>query len=141
MQGCVADAEFFAKLLSADGFVGAAEVFGDADDVLQIIDFALKMSARQGSLLVCCQSGISRSTATALTVCAALLGRGKEREAWALVLAARPQARPNRWIVELADRALGRNGKLAAAIEFTATRELALCQQLTPRNRVSFGKS
>ena len=117
------------------------QVLPTLDDVLQIIDFALKMSARQGSLLVCCQSGISRSTATALTVCAALLGRGKEREAWALVLAARPQARPNRWIVELADRALGRNGKLAAAIEFTATREIALCQQLTPRNRVSFGKS
>jgi len=29
-----------------------------------------------------------------------------------LVLAARPQARPNRWMVELADEALGRDGKL-----------------------------
>jgi hypothetical protein len=45
------------------------------------------------------------------------LGRGQEREAWALVLAARPQARPNRWIVELADEALVRDGKLAAAID------------------------
>ena len=99
------------------------------DDVLQIIDFAMKMSVHSGSLLVCCQSGISRSTATALTVCATLLGRGKEREAMAIVLAAKPQAKPNRWIVELADRALGRNGKLVAAIEFTAaTGELALCQ-------------
>ncbi len=94
------------------------------DDVLQIIDFALKMSSRPGTLLVCCQNGISRSTAIALTVCAALLGRGKEREAWALVLATRAQARPNRWIVELADRALGRNGKLAA-IESTAAAEIS----------------
>ena len=112
------------------------------DDVLQIIDFAVKISARPGSLLICCQSGISRSTAVALTVCATLLGRGKEPEAWARVLAAKPQAKPNRWIVELADRALGRNGKLAAAIEFTtATEKARSCQQLTPRNSVSFGKS
>lgn len=98
------------------------------DDVVEIIDFALKMSVSPGNLLVCCQSGISRSTAAALTVCAAVLGRGKEREAWDLVLAARPQARPNRWIVELADEALGRNGKLAAAIEFNTAekRKLAL---------------
>jgi HEAT repeat protein len=87
-------------------------VLATLDDVLQIIDFALKISARPGNLLVCCQSGISRSTAVALTVCAAVLGRGKEREAWAGVLAARSQARPNRWILELADEALGRNGKL-----------------------------
>ncbi len=97
------------------------------EDAIKIIDFALKISARPGKLLVCCQSGISRSTATALTVCAALLGRGKEREAWALVLAARPQASPNRWIVALADETLGRNGKLAGAIELTtATPELAI---------------
>ncbi|MEG4149095.1 HEAT repeat domain-containing protein [Microcoleus sp. Pol12B5] len=97
------------------------------EDVQKIIDFALKMSSQGGCLLICCQSGISRSTATALTVCAALLGRGKEREAWALVLAARPQAKPNRWMVHLADEALGRDGKLALAIELTtATPELAI---------------
>jgi HEAT repeat protein/predicted protein tyrosine phosphatase len=87
------------------------------EDVRNIIDFALKMSSPEGSLLVCCQEGISRSTAAALTVCATVLGRGKEREAWSLVLEARPQARPNRWIVELADEALARNGKLASAID------------------------
>lgn len=88
-------------------------ILATLDDVLQIIDFSRQISAHPGKLLVCCQSGISRSTAAALTVCAALLGRGKEREAWALVLAARAQARPNRWIVQLADEALGRNGKLS----------------------------
>jgi HEAT repeat protein/predicted protein tyrosine phosphatase len=87
------------------------------EDVLKIIDFALKISSPSGSLLICCQSGISRSTAVALTVCAAVLGRGKEREAWALVIAARPQARPNRWIVELADEALTRDGKLVSAMD------------------------
>lgn len=87
------------------------------EDVLKIIDFALQMPPQSGSLLVCCQSGISRSAAAALTVGAALLGRGKEQEAWALVLAARPGARPNRWMVELADEALVRDGKLVAAID------------------------
>lgn len=95
------------------------------EDVLKIIDFALKMSPHfgyaqcdaTGQLAVSSQEGISRSTAVALTVCAAVLGRGQEREAWALVLAARPQARPNRWIVELADEALARDGKLASAID------------------------
>jgi HEAT repeat protein/predicted protein tyrosine phosphatase len=87
------------------------------EDVAKAIDFALQISSPEGSLLVCCQEGISRSTAMALTVCAAILGRGKEREAWAIVLDARPQARPNRWIVELADEALARNGKLVAAID------------------------
>ena len=97
------------------------------EDVIKIIDFALNISARPGNLLVCCESGISRSTAAALTVCAALLGRGKEQEAWAVVLAARPQAKPNRWMVELADEALGRDGKLALAIEFTIVNpELAI---------------
>ena len=103
------------------------QILPTLEDVLKIIDFALKMSSQGGSLLICCQSGISRSTATALTVCAALLGRGKEREAWASVLAARPQAKPNRWMVHLADEALGRDGKLALAIELTtATPELAI---------------
>jgi len=95
------------------------------EDAIKIIDFALKMSARPGNLLVCCPSGISRSAAAALTVCAAVLGRGKEREAWALVLAAKPEARPNRWMVELADQALGRDGKLALAIESTAATEIS----------------
>ncbi|MEG3967618.1 HEAT repeat domain-containing protein [Microcoleus sp. T2B6] len=105
------------------------QILPTLEDILKIIDFALKISSQGGSLLICCQSGISRSTATALTVCAALLGRGKEREAWALVLAARPQAKPNRWMVHLADEALGRDGKLALAIELTtATPELAIAK-------------
>jgi predicted protein tyrosine phosphatase len=46
-----------------------------------------------------------------------LLGAGKEEEALAHVLAARPQAVPNRWIVELADEALGREGKLVEVVQ------------------------
>lgn len=87
------------------------------EDVLKVIDFARQISPLGGNLPICCQCGISRSTAVALTVCAALLGRGKEREAMALVRASCKKARPNRWIVELADEALGRDGKLASAID------------------------
>ncbi|NJK76242.1 MAG: PBS lyase [Microcoleus sp. SU_5_6] len=87
------------------------------EDVLKVIDFALQMLPQQTTLLVCCQSGMGRSAACALTACAAVLGRGKERESWDLVLAAKPQVMPNQWIVELADEALGRGGKLAAATD------------------------
>lgn len=41
-----------------------------------------------------------------------LLGAGKELEPLAMQLEARPQAVLNSWIVELADEALGRDGKL-----------------------------
>ena len=53
----------------------------------------------------------------ALTVCAMLLGAGKEKEALAYVLEARPLAVPNRWIVELADEALGREGKFVEVVQ------------------------
>lgn len=69
-----------------------------------------------GHLLIHCQAGISRSSAVALIVCAQLLGFGKE-EAMDMVLAARPQARPNLWVVELADEALGGGGKLLEVAE------------------------
>lgn len=92
-------------------------ILPELEDVLKIIDFALKIPPQSGGVLICCQCGISRSTAVALTVCAALLGRGKEREAMALVRAACTKARPNRWIVELADEVLARDGRLAAAID------------------------
>jgi predicted protein tyrosine phosphatase len=46
-----------------------------------------------------------------------LLGARKEKEALAYVLEARPLAVPNRWIVELADEALGREGKLVEVVQ------------------------
>ncbi|MBD1923495.1 HEAT repeat domain-containing protein [Microcoleus sp. FACHB-831] len=82
------------------------------EHILKVIDFASVIAKGKGNLLIHCQAGISRSAAVALTVCARLLGSGREEQALAYVLTAKPEALPNRWIVELADEALGRGGKL-----------------------------
>ena len=88
------------------------------EDIRKAIAFAPSVAGDEGTLLVHCQAGISRSSAVALTICAAILGPGKEEEAMAYIMEARPIATPNLWIVELADEALGRDGRLVDAAQF-----------------------
>lgn len=57
-------------------------------------------------VLLHCQRGLSRSPAAACIVLAAL-GHGTEDVIFQEVIAARPNCRPNRWMLRLADRALG----------------------------------
>ena len=72
---------------------------------------------RRASLVVHCFAGISRSTASAFTaVCALNPERGEDDIAQALRRAS-PTATPNTRIVSLADRLLGRGGRMIAAIE------------------------
>lgn len=92
-------------------------VLPTAEDIHKVIDFVPLISQDGGNVLIHCQAGISRSSSVALTVCTALLGAGKEEEALAYVLEARTLAVPNRWIVELADEALGREGKLVEVVQ------------------------
>lgn len=92
-------------------------VLPTAEDIRKVIDFVPLISHSGGNLLIHCQAGISRSAAVALTVFALLLGADKEEEALAYVLKVRPQARPNQWMVALADEALGREGKLISAVQ------------------------
>lgn len=87
------------------------------EHIHKTIDFISKISHFEGNLLIHCQAGISRSAAIALTVLAYLLGAGQEEKAIQMVLAARPQAMPNLWVVELADEALHREGKLLQVAE------------------------
>jgi predicted protein tyrosine phosphatase len=64
-----------------------------------------------------CYAGISRSTAGAY-VAACLLNPQREEHAIAQELRrASPTATPNPRIVALADRALGRDGRMSAAID------------------------
>lgn len=70
-----------------------------------------------GKLLVHCHLGIARSTGMALAIVADRLGRGREDEALAQVLKARPCATPNPLIVTLADGLLGHRGALTTAVE------------------------
>jgi predicted protein tyrosine phosphatase len=72
---------------------------------------------RRAPLVVHCYAGISRSTASAFaSVCA--LNPHRDEESIALELRrASPTATPNIRIVSLADRLLGRNGRMVAAVE------------------------
>jgi predicted protein tyrosine phosphatase len=73
--------------------------------------------ARDAPILIHCYAGISRSTATAfITACAHHPERDEEEIALALRKAS-PTASPNRRFIALADAALGRGGRMAAAIE------------------------
>ena len=84
-------------------------------EVNAILDFAREMDAVEMNLLVHCEAGISRSTATAFIILCFLLGPGQEQEAFRRVLEAQPRARPNSLMVELADWRLGREGRMIEA--------------------------
>ncbi|MGB6540281.1 MAG: protein tyrosine phosphatase [Xanthobacteraceae bacterium] len=72
---------------------------------------------RRAPLVMHCYAGISRSTASAFaSVCALSPHRDERSIAQALRLAS-PTATPNTRIVSLADRLLGRGGRMTSAIE------------------------
>jgi len=80
---------------------------------------------RRSPLVVHCFAGISRSTASAYaSVCALNPQRDEIGIAQALRRAS-PTATPNIRIVSLADRLLGRNGRMVAAIEMIGRGNLA----------------
>jgi len=81
---------------------------------------------RRAPLVVHCYAGISRSTASAfVAVCALNPNRDEETIAQALRLAS-PTATPNIRIVSLADRLLGRQGRMVAAIKMIGRGVLAI---------------
>ena len=105
-------AERKVRLLIADVVTeeGATE-----EDVRQIIQLAEQLRSESGTLLIHCEAGISRSTATALIIYACWLGPGREDEAMQRVGAQRPYAFPNPRMVALADNLLALDGRLLQA--------------------------
>ena len=94
-----------------DGYIAPAE-----EHVADLLDFVRDWD-RRAPLVVHCYMGISRSTASAYaTVCALNPSRDEATIAQALRRAS-PTATPNARIVSLADRLLGRNGRMIVAIE------------------------
>lgn len=67
-------------------------------------------------MLVHCWAGISRSTAAAFIVLCDRYGPGNEKRVAQQLRAAAPHAFPNPLLVKLADEALGRHGRMIAAI-------------------------
>lgn len=96
---------------ATDGYVHPCE-----DHVARVLDFAQSWD-RAAPLVVHCWAGISRSTATAFAAaCALNPHRDEQQIAWDLRRASRT-ATPNTLIVSLADRLLGRGGRMVRAVE------------------------
>ena len=89
----------------ADDFIEPQE-----KHVLQALSFAEKIG--DGSILIHCHAGISRSSAIALAIIAKKLGEGKEVESVKTLEKINPHARPNKLLVWLTDEILERNKKL-----------------------------
>ncbi|WP_315739978.1 MULTISPECIES: tyrosine phosphatase family protein [unclassified Bradyrhizobium] len=93
------------------GFMAPSE-----DHVAQVLEFVRGWD-RAAPLVIHCYAGISRSTASAFaTACALNPNRDELDIAWAIRQAS-PIASPNRLIVSLADRALGRQGRMVRALD------------------------
>ena len=94
-----------------DGFVAPSEVH-----VEQVLGFVRGWD-RRAPLVIHCYAGISRSTASAFAAVCALNPQRDEGSIARQIRAASPIAAPNRLIVALADKALGRNGRMLRALD------------------------
>lgn len=95
----------------ADGFVAPC-----VDHIERALAFVRGWD-RTAPLVIHCYAGISRSTASAFMAACALNPHRDETAIARQMRAASPTAYPNRLIVELADRTLGRNGRMVQALD------------------------
>lgn len=95
----------------AEGFVAPCEAHID-----RVLTFVRNWD-RNAPLVVHCFAGISRSTASAFMTACALNPHRDEIAIARQIRRASPSAFPNRLIVSLADRALGRNGRMLRALD------------------------
>ena len=93
------------------------------EHVRSLVSF-LEERSRDEGILFHCYAGISRSTAGAL-IALAIDMEGRELEAAHLLRRAAPFAQPNSLLIALADRILGREGRLVAAHRSMGPREPA----------------
>ncbi|MBN9583145.1 MAG: protein tyrosine phosphatase [Afipia sp.] len=105
-------------LISMDDISQPAEGFVVPSD--QHIEQALAFIRgwdRAAPMVIHCWAGISRSTASAFMAACALNPHRDEATIARQIRAASPSAYPNRLIVTLADRALGRGGRMVRALD------------------------
>lgn len=108
---------------SADGFTAPA--YGHVEQALAFV----RKWDRTAPLVIHCFAGISRSTASAfMTMCALNPGRD-EVEIARQIRAASACASPNRLIVTLADRALGREGRMVHALDTIGPGSMTIASQ------------
>jgi predicted protein tyrosine phosphatase len=94
-----------------DGFVAPRE-----EHIEQVLAFVRRWD-RAAPMVVHCYAGISRSTASAFVAACALNPHREEAAIARQIRAASPIASPNRLIVSLADKALGREGRMLRALD------------------------
>jgi predicted protein tyrosine phosphatase len=83
--------------------------------IQSLLDFVGKWD-RSRPLVVNCYAGISRSTASAYIIAAALSPKRDEAELANTLRAVSPSATPNPRLIALADQILGRGGRMTEAI-------------------------
>ncbi|WP_316393669.1 tyrosine phosphatase family protein [Bradyrhizobium sp. 33ap4] len=94
-----------------DGFVAPNE-----SHIEKVLSFVRGWD-RQAPMVVHCYAGISRSTASAFVTVCALNPHRDEMSIARMIREASPIAAPNRLIVSLADKALGREGRMLRALD------------------------
>jgi predicted protein tyrosine phosphatase len=94
-----------------DGFVAPSEAH-----IAQVLDFVRGWD-RGAPLVIHCYAGVSRSTASAFAAACALNPQRDEMTIARQIRNASPIASPNRLIVSLADKALGRDGRMLRALD------------------------
>jgi predicted protein tyrosine phosphatase len=94
-----------------DGFVAPSEAH-----IEKVLNFVRGWD-RSAPMVVHCYAGISRSTASAFTAACALNPHRDEIAIARQIRAASPIAAPNRLIVSLADKVLGRDGRMLRALD------------------------
>jgi predicted protein tyrosine phosphatase len=94
-----------------EGFVAPTEAH-----IEQVLNFVRGWD-RGAPLVVHCYAGISRSTASAFAAVCALNPHRDETTIARQIRAASAIAQPNRLIVSLADKALGREGRMLRALD------------------------
>ena len=94
-----------------DGFVAP-----NAEHVEQVLSFVRSWD-RGAPLVIHCYAGVGRSTASAFAAACALNPHRDEMTIARQIRAASPIANPNRLIVGLADKALGRDGRMLRALD------------------------
>jgi predicted protein tyrosine phosphatase len=94
-----------------DGFVAPSDAH-----IEKVLNF-FRGWDRSAPMVVHCYAGISRSTASAFAAACMLNPHRDEIAIARQIRAASPIAQPNRLIVSLADKALGRDGRMLRALD------------------------
>jgi predicted protein tyrosine phosphatase len=111
----VADADYLALFMNDVNEAADGVTLPAVEHVERLIAFGRAWD-RAAPLVIHCFAGVSRSTAAAYIVAAALKPERDETELAKALRQASPSATPNKLLIALADAQLGRNGRMSEAI-------------------------